>query len=186
MKMLVSTLGSDNKNTVLRLHAFEATNTGGFYDGIYRMMNDVTAKNSKLKGNPPVISIGHINELTEEDIKKIAKLKAQAQLNGVPFNIVFDLNYQSNIQLQNSNGTKLANTIKLLRKYQLPVAFGSDGTGILGQTSSDTHQAKLIAQHGVSSWTVQQMTEESRKAPICEIPTVSRYITEFTNEILKR
>lgn len=185
MKDIVKVLSTKEKDTVLRLHAFEATNKGGFYDEIYGLLDNVTSKKSPKSGKPPVISIGHINELTESDMKKMAKLRDQAGLNNVPFKMVFDVNYQSNVQLQNAEGTKLAATINRLRDYRFPVAFGSDGTGILGQTSSDVNQARLIAQHGVNEWTVNQMTDESRKAPVCEIPKMSGLVSSFSDGILK-
>lgn len=183
LEQMVKTLDG-KENTVLRFHAFEGANKGVLYDEIFNVMEKVATGKMELKGKPPVFSIGHIAKLSPSDVDRFAKIKKLSQQNNIPYEIVFDVNFQSNKKLQNTDPEKLISTIRRLKNAGLSVAFGSDGTGILGNSSSDLMQALALEEKGLSSEHKEELLKESKKAPVCDLHGNQKLIEEFADGLL--
>ena len=175
---LIQTLDG-SEDTVLRFHAFEGRNDGRFYEEMYKMIEKISSGELKMDGKPPVISIGHIAKISDEDIEHLKQIKEQAKANKVPFNIVFDANFMSNERLQGSNPQKIASVVAKLQDAGFEVGLGSDGTGILGKKSSVPWQANALFDNGTSENRIFEITDNSAKAPVCDISYLEKMIGEF-------
>ncbi len=179
LRLITSVLSNSNSpNSVLRFHAFEAANQGTFYDEIFELIKEKAEGEAKFKKSPFVFSIGHIAGLNDENIEKLEKIKALADKNKVPLNIVFDANYSSNEKLQGASPQKIASTIKKLQEAGFEVGLGSDGTGILGRKSSVPWQANYLFDGGVDENSIDKLLEASDRAPVCDMNQYKKIIME--------
>lgn len=115
----------------LRIHAFEASNTGPFY----KILKNVL----KTYKRPIQIRIGHISHLTKE---WLVLMKKNPHLQ-----ISFDVNASSNFWLQSRKTSELIEIIKMIHSFGFSTNLGSDGRGIL-PLSSYREQTKILDSEG--------------------------------------
>ncbi|GEM_PF-2590127 len=103
----------------LRIHAFEAANTGPFYDILKQTLQN--------HSQPIRIRIGHINHVTSEWLDVMAKNRN--------LNIRFDVNGASNFWLHSTPTSEILRKIRMIHSYGFKTNLGSDGRGILPGSS---------------------------------------------------
>lgn len=161
-------LGGSN-DTLLRIHAFEATNQGSFYKELFKFADELASGQIPINGKPPVLSIGHIAALSDLDIERFSEIRDKAKKNGIPFKIVFDANVVSNLEVQGVTRNQILENIKKLDKAGFEVGVGSDGTGILGKESSVKSQISVLRKEGLPFLKAYEIQEVSNKRPVCDI-----------------
>lgn len=103
----------------LRIHAFEAANTGTFYDILKQALEN--------HSRPVRIRIGHINHVTPDWLDLMVKNKN--------LNIRFDVNGASNFWLHSTPAAEILKKIRMIHSYGFKTNLGSDGRGILPGSS---------------------------------------------------
>lgn len=103
----------------LRIHAFEAANTGPFYDILKFALEN--------HRRPVRLRIGHINHITPEWLDLMAKNKN--------LDIRFDVNGASNFWLHSTPVAEVLKKIRMIHSYGFKTNLGSDGRGILPGSS---------------------------------------------------
>lgn len=174
----VSKTLSEKPNTVFRFHAFEAANKGGFYNELFDFMDRMADGSIKTGKNPPIISIGHIASLSDEDILKFQNITKRAYQNDKPFKIVFDANILSNDELQGTERAKIVATIQKLKAAGFEVGVGSDGSGILGKMSAVSTQVDTLIDNGLDRRVAEEIHLDSKRAPVCDINGLKLLIEE--------
>lgn len=165
LRDLYSTIDSSKGDGVIRLHAFEGRSRNSFYRELRMFIKDIAHGEIKSTGRTPVISFGHIANIDEKTMKFLVKASKTAEQNGVPLKFAFDFNLDSNRALQNSETQKLIKTALELHRNGFEIGLGSDGTGILGKSSSIAGQAKLLAAQGVPEDTLKEWVQNTKEAP---------------------
>ena len=175
LKQLFET--SSELNSSLRIHSFEETNRGQFYDDFWEAM-ETSAKNGKIPKN---LRIGHIQGLSKNDIQRLAKFK-----NNV--NIVFEANLESNLTLNRSYTDHLVRNIESIHKSGMKVALGSDGAGILGVRSNHSMSLSRLMDAGLSEDSINRLAQEA-KEPLSGQkwdPDFQKKLSSNTDEMLNR
>ena len=103
----------------LRLHAFETTSEGVFYDALRILL--------KKYRRPLALRIGHINALTT-DWMELLRQFAETPGHGV----TLEANLESNHRLHRTPYEKLVAKMQMARKFGLTLVNGGDGRGIYG------------------------------------------------------
>ncbi len=113
-------------NGVFKVHAFEATDKGPFYDALWKVLDGI----SKLPEahRPRRVVMGHIGSLSHDDINRLTAFNEKA---GLP--IAFDANLLSNELVQGMKLESLAALLRHLHKAGFEIGLGGDGQGIIGE-----------------------------------------------------
>lgn len=127
---MIVNYASENRLS-LKVHAFEGTNSGPFYDALKDVLKS-------YKGPGLELRIGHIAKLSKEWCDFLKTL-------GASIAIKMEASIASNIYLNSSVSLgDLKKNIEMIKEYSYPVFFGSDGRGILSG-SSYLEQMELLA-----------------------------------------
>lgn len=120
------------KNVELRLHAFEASNQGLFYEAL----NNVLATYDR----PIRLRIGHIAAMHPSDVARLGAFRRRLQQKFPTADVIADVNWKSNRILQGTPRERLRRNIIALQNEGIPTVSGADGRGIIGPESTYTHQ----------------------------------------------
>ena len=120
----------------LRLHAFERSNRGPFYDGLFSALKKTDQRSSKI------VRIGHAVELSEKWLYLLASKKIPVELN-----IISNMFLQGIVKDYSSSHTFYKKYRKILKFNDrlkaegepgtIPFLIGFDGQGLLGTTLHD-------------------------------------------------
>jgi len=142
---------SHDKKIAVRIHAYEGTRTGAFYDGFWKSFNECAVKNCA----PHQLRIGHIQALGEEDIDRLSQLTKSRS-------IVFEANIESNVKLQSGTETqKLAKTIEKIHAENMRVVIGADGLGILGESANFENTLLRLKTAGLSEKSLERLLRDA-------------------------
>jgi hypothetical protein len=161
----------------LRIHSFEETNHGQFYDEFWDALES-SAKSGKV---PKSVRIGHIHNLGILDIQRFGKLKDKV-------NFLFEANLESNLTLNKSKVEKLVRTIEYIHKSGMNVALGSDGAGILGVRSNHSLSFARLMEAGMTEDSIERLVQES-KTPLPNQkwdPDFYQKLSDNTDDLLKK
>lgn len=145
---------------LLRIHAFEAANSGPFYEGLVKYLTELAA--SKLKG-PAAISIGHMATFCAggggQSAAVVAALDAVRTAKGTY--VYFEASPESERSLQEVEPDTLRAKIRALYRAHVPVVLGSDEQGILGMSSLFSEGFKLITGNNAAAGLVYYSGDKS-------------------------
>lgn len=127
----------------LKLHMYESTPEGEFYDIFFAAIKDQLVKKG-ITGIPPVIRTGHVNALRSKDI---ARFKEFPELKDRFF---FEANLDSNMSLKKATQAKIAGIINELVAEGFNVRLGTDGIGIFGEVAYFESTLQRLIQGGLS------------------------------------
>jgi len=168
---------SSELNSSLRIHSFEETNHGQFYDEFWDALED-SVKSGKV---PKSVRIGHIHNLGILDIQRFGKFKDKV-------NFLFEANLESNLTLNKSKVEKLVRTIEYIHKSEMKVALGSDGAGILGVRSNHSMSLSRLMEAGLTEDSIERLVQES-KTPLpgqSWDPAFAKKLSDNTDNLLNQ
>jgi hypothetical protein len=140
-------------NAAIRIHAFEAANSGQFYDILWKSLEECKS-NGCL---PNTIHIGHINALDDASLDRFQKLRKWKP----NLEIVFEANIESNIKTHQADIQDLAKKIEKIHRKGFKVALGSDGRGILGPASKSIETLGALRDAGLKRSSMRMLIDES-------------------------
>lgn len=168
-----------NSDSVFRIHAFEGTNKGDFYKEIMYFFERMSLEKPENGLKNPIISIGHVAKLSNEDIAHFISIREEAQKRGIPLKFVFDANLISNKKLQNTEAVQLASRINKLFEAGFEVGLGSDGTGILGKDSAIEAQLNQLLKAGLNYKWYNPLFTASTSKPSCDMDLFKDLVSGF-------
>jgi hypothetical protein len=166
---------SHHQEIALRIHAFEESNRGPFYDDFWEVLKN-SAEQKKL---PHTLRIGHIQGLLKEDIHRIGQYRNA-------MDIIFEANPESNLALNRSYTETLVNNIQMIHQSGMKVALGSDGAGILGTRSNYSMSLSRLMDAGMSEASMNKLIQEG-KNPLPGLkwdPAFQRKLNSETDELV--
>ena len=160
----------------IRIHAFESTSTGVFYDALREALWGCILK----RVFPPVLRIGHIRHLDSAFLSQMENLQFFARTTDEPFDAIFELNLESNLQLV---GGSVANTVAMvqnLHKRGFKVVMGSDGAGILGTPSRFDVAILKLQEANLGASSVEKLIDDAY-APL-STPKLESWVYDSWNQ----
>jgi len=127
-KIIMDTLANPIAPGQLKIHMYESTGDGEFYDIFFNALKDQIAKKG-IAAVPPLIRVGHVNAIRPQDIKRFEELSE------IKDRFVFEANLDSNINLKKASPEKIAGIINSLIDAGFKVRLGTDGLGIFGKVA---------------------------------------------------
>ncbi len=144
----------------VRIHAFERSNTGKFYDAIWGALRECATR----KCLPATLRIGHINMLDQESIDRFQKIH-QRSMSRYPkyqgMKIRFEANIESNIRIHQAEIKDLVKTIEKIHRAGMTVVLGSDGYGILGESSRFAETLERLRDAGMKRSSLRALIDDS-------------------------
>jgi hypothetical protein len=137
----------------VRIHAFESTSKGGFYDGLSAALWSCVRE----KCLPSELRVGHIQELEPKMIEAFENFRHVAP----EMKLVFEVNLASNLQLVKGDLERLVSTIHDLHQRGMRVVIGSDGAGILGAKSRFDVAILKFQEVGMHGGSIDRLIEEA-------------------------
>ena len=141
----------------IRIHAFESTSQGVFHDALREALWGCILK----RIFPPVLRIGHIRHLDSAFLSQMENLKFFAKTTDEPFEVIFELNLESNLQLVGASISNTATMIQNLHKRGFKVVMGSDGAGILGTPSRFDVAILKLQEEGLGASSVEKLIDDA-------------------------
>lgn len=151
----------------LKIHMYESTPEGEFYDIFFAALKDQLKKKG-VDGVPPVIRTGHVNALRTQDI---ARFKEFPELKD---RFAFEANLDSNMNLKQATPEKIAKIINELIAEGFKVRLGTDGIGIFGRISYFESTLQRLIVGGLSKDAVTHLRTYSDQ-PIYDNPNYKRF-----------
>ncbi|MBL7555187.1 MAG: hypothetical protein JNM24_05135 [Bdellovibrionaceae bacterium] len=154
LQIIMDMLSKPTAPGQLKIHMYESTGDGEFYDIFFNALKDQIAKKGPA-AIPPIIRIGHVNALRAQDIKRFEELPE------IKDRFVFEANLDSNMNLKHASAEKIAGIINRLIAVGFNVRLGTDGLGIFGKVAYfDSVIARLQA-GGLSEKAIQHLKQFS-------------------------
>jgi hypothetical protein len=141
----------------IRIHAFESTSTGVFYDALREALWGCVLK----RVFPRVLRIGHIRHLDTGFLGQMENLKFFARTTDEPFEAIFELNLESNLQLVGGSVPETVARVQDLHKRGFKVVMGSDGAGILGTPSRFDVTILKLQEADLGAYSVEKLIDDA-------------------------
>lgn len=166
-QIIYDTLSNPEAPGQLKIHMYESTPEGEFYDIFFDSLKDQLAKKGS-GGIPPIIRVGHINALRTQDIQRFKELAA------IKDRFVFEANIDSNVNLKKTTAAKLAITINEIIANGFKVRLGTDGLGIFGKIALFDSVIERLKVGGLSSEALTHLKSQS-DVPIYKNKNYNRF-----------
>lgn len=151
LKEILSLYGQ-REGQVLKIHAFEGSNSGVFYDRLYTLLEDLAKGEVPGVKFPPVIIFGHIAALTQEDLDRLNRIRKMAGESGQYLNFYFEANPISNATLQQTADDIFAEKIRLIFENGFEVGLGTDGGGLFPSRPVLHNQLGIFQNPKLKAW----------------------------------